>query len=636
MIKKILLSSLALVVVSVLLIISYLYFNKSPQLFSASVAVVSSSETLEADQTSLRNTVNGAVVGFADAYNTQAWLGIPYAQAPLGDLRWRAPQPASNWQGVRDATKYGEPCVQYWGGLAAQEGESGGLLGSEDCLSLNIWAPRLTTDLIESTKLPVMVWIHGGGNDSGTAKLYQAHHLAGSQKVIVVLINYRVGLLGWFSHQSIRDTASNLEDASGNFGTLDIIHSLKWVRDNIGSFGGDSGNVTIFGESAGGRNVYSMLASPLAKGLFHRAISQSGTVDTTLQTLAEDFDDEKNTKVVSGLKNSSNGIISLVLAELYPEQTQAQIRPRIANTPSEQLLSVLRATNPEQLMRLASKNTGSTGYIKIARVIRDGYVIPKQSLMELFKDPSQYNSVPLITGTNRDEQKVFMARDNKYVSQLLGVLPKIKDSVRYNRVSEYISTNWKAGAVDEPAKLISNTQAPPVFAYRFDWDDSPVNFAVDLQNLLGASHGMETNYMFGDFQGGMPFGITHNKNNAPGRADLALSMMDYWAGFAYSGDPGRGRSGSLAPWNAWQARGNNIMLLDSLKDGGSRMAEVRTNVADIKTKLASDEVLTETEDRCEAYAFLFLHGYQTSHFWNSDEYAALGCDAYPVGSFRNS
>ena len=142
--------------------------------------------------------------------------------------------------------------------------------------------------------------------------------------------------------------------------------------------------------------------------------------------------------------------------------------------------------------------------------------------------------------------------------------------------------------------------------------------------------------MFGDFQGGMPFGITHNKNNAPGRADLALSMMDYWAGFAYSGDPGRGRSGSLAPWNAWQARGNNIMLLDSLKDGGSRMAEVRTNVADIKTKLASDEVLTETEDRCEAYAFLFLHGYQTSHFWNSDEYAALGCDAYPVGSFRNS
>ncbi|MFT6047958.1 MAG: para-nitrobenzyl esterase [Arenicella sp.] len=636
MIKKILLSSLALVVVGVLLIASYLYFNKSPQLFSASVAAMPNSAMREADPHSLRDTVNGMVLGFTDAYNTQVWLGIPYAQAPLGDLRWRAPQPVSNWQGFRDATKYGEPCVQYWGGLAAEDGESGSLLGSEDCLSLNIWAPRLKIEEIQGTKLPVMVWIHGGGNDSGTAKLYQAHHLAGSQNVIVVLINYRLGLLGWFSHQSIRDTASNMEDASGNFGTLDIIQSLKWVRDNIGSFGGDSGNVTIFGESAGGRNVYSMLASPLAKGLFHRAISQSGTVDTTLQALAEDFDDERHTKVVSGLKNSSNGIISSVLAARYPEQTPAQIRSAIANTPSDQLLKILRATDARQLMELASQNTGSPGYIKVARVIRDGHVIPKQSLMTLFNDPSQYNSVPLLTGTNRDEQKVFMARDTKYVSQLLGVLPKIRDPLRYGRVSEYISTNWKAGAVDEPAKLISQTKASPVFAYRFDWDDSPVNFALDLKKLLGASHGMETNYMFGDFQGGMPFGITHDKNNAQGRADLALSMMGYWAEFAYSGDPGRGRSGSLAPWTAWQARGNNIMLLDSLKGGGNRMAEVRTNVADIKLKLASDEILSKTEDRCEAYAFLFLHGYQTSHFWNSDEYSALGCEAYPVGSFRNS
>ena len=636
MIKKILLSSLALVVVGVLLIMSYLYLNKSPQLFSTSVAAVSSSAIRAADPHSLRDTATGKVLGFNDAYNTQAWLGIPYAQAPVGDLRWRAPQPASDWQGVRHATQYGEPCVQYWGGLAAQDGETGSLIGSEDCLSLNIWAPRATNSAIQIKELPVMVWIHGGGNDSGTAKLYQAHHLAGSQNVIVVLINYRVGLLGWFSHQSIRDTASNLEDASGNFGTLDIIHSLKWVRDNIGSFGGDAGNVTIFGESAGGRNVYSMLASPLAKGLFHRAISQSGTVDTTLQVLAEDYDDEKHTKVVSGLKNSSNGIISLVLAARHPEQTSAQIRSAVANTPSDQLLEMLRATDAKQLMDLASQNTGLPGYIKVARVIRDGHVIPKQSMMDLFKDPSQYNSVPLLTGTNRDEQKVFMARDNKYVSQLLGVLPKIRDPLRYDRVSEYISTNWKAGAVDEPAKLISQTQASPVFAYRFDWDDSPVNIALDLKSLLGASHGMETNYMFGDFQGGMPFGITHDKDNAPGRADLALSMMDYWAQFAYSGDPGTGRSGSLAPWNAWQVSGNNIMLLDSVKDGGNRMAEVRTNVADIKTRLASDEVLTKTQDRCEAYAFLFLHGYQTSYFWNPSEYAALGCDAYPVGSFRNS
>ena len=240
-----------------------------------------------ADPTSLRDTQAGQVLGFADTYNTQAWLDIPYAAAPVGELRWRAPQAAEAWTGVRNALQYGATCTQFSGILSGQEGDDGDLVGNEDCLSLNVWSPRLAPNELANKKLPVMFWIHGGGNDSGTANIYQAHHLAGSKDVIVVLINYRLGLMGWFSHDAIRANANNFEDASGNFGTLDIIAALGWVKNNISAFGGDPDNVTIFGESAGGRNVFSLLASPLAKGLFHRAISQSGTADTTLLTLAE-------------------------------------------------------------------------------------------------------------------------------------------------------------------------------------------------------------------------------------------------------------------------------------------------------------------------------------------------------------
>jgi para-nitrobenzyl esterase len=289
--------------------------------------------------------------------------------------------------------------------LAGVEGENGQVVGDEDCLSLNVWAPKtaLLNNQENTKKLPVMYWIHGGGNDSGTGMLFQGHHLAGEKEVIVVTINYRVGILGWFSHDAIRASASNLEDASGNFGTLDIIQGLKWVQQNIAQFGGDPDNVTIFGESAGGRNVYSMLASPLAKGLFHRAISQSGTPDTTLLTLAEDFDDNKLIEPVSGLKNSSNGLISLVISDLDSSLSQEQVRQKIATTEPQELLKTLRNTSPEKLMTLAVNN-GSSGYIQIARVLRDGYVLPKVSTLELFKSSDNYNSVPMMLGSNRDEQ----------------------------------------------------------------------------------------------------------------------------------------------------------------------------------------------------------------------------------------
>jgi len=624
----------AIIVVIALSGFAYLSVNKSPQIFEKSKAGLYHTQERVIDKNSELTIDSGKLVGFVDAYDTYAWLGIPYAQAPVGELRWKAPQVAKQWSTDLEATEYGMPCIQLSGQLSGVDGEQGSVVGSEDCLSLNIWAPK--SALSSDKKLPVMYWIHGGGNDSGTGKLFQGHHLAGEKNVIVVTINYRVGMLGWFSHDAVRATASNLEDASGNFGTLDIIHGLKWVQQNIAEFGGDPDNVTIFGESAGGRNVYSMLASPLAKGLFHRAIAQSGTPDTTLLTLAEDFDDDKLKNPVSGLRNSSNGLISLVLSDLNPGMTSADIREKISLTPAADLMAMMRQVEPEKLMMLASENTIDSIYIQVARVLRDGYVLPKQSTLELFKSPENYNSVPLMLGTNRDEQKLFMARNPRYVDILFGLLPRPKDEAYYNRVSKYVSENWKAGAVDEPAKIITNTNAPELYAYRFDWDESPSNFLVDMPTLIGASHGLEISFVFGDFEGGVQLGPLLDKNNAEGRKELSLSMMDYWAEFAHSGKPAKGYSGQQPEWSKWSQSGVNLMLFDTNADGGRRMQEIRTNVADIKAMLPVDKILNDQRERCEAYAALFLHGYQSSDFWNPEEYSKLGCDQYPAGEFRNS
>jgi para-nitrobenzyl esterase len=634
MLKKLILVLLALVVIFAGTGFAYIAVNQSPQLFEKSVAGLYQTEERAVDSSSELQIDSGKLVGFADSYNTYAWLGIPYAKAPVGELRWKAPKPAVHWGSTLQATDYGNSCIQLAGPLAGVEDDGKEIVGNEDCLSLNIWAPK--SALNSTKKLPVMYWIHGGGNDSGSGKVFQGHHLAGEKDVIVVTINYRVGMLGWFSHDAIRATSLTPEDASGNYGTLDIIQGLKWVQKNIAQFGGDPKNVTIFGESAGARNVYSMLASPLAKGLFHRAISQSGTPDTTLLTLAEDFDDNKLTNPVSGLINSSNGLISLVLSQENPLLSQTEIRQKISSTSPEELLATMRAVAPENLMMLASNNNPESKYIQVAKVLRDGYVLPKTSTLKLFNSLENYNSVPLMLGSNRDEQKLFMAQNPRYVDNLLGVLPRPKNKAYYNRVSQYVSDNWKAGAVDEPAKKISQTNAPNVYAYRFDWDESPSNLLIDLPTLIGAAHGLEISFVFGDFEGGVAIGPLLDKTNAPGRKQLSLAMMDYWAAFAHFGDPGKGLSGKQTKWSAWDQSGANIMLLDTNTDGDLKMHEIRTNVADIKAKLSIDNIITEPRERCEAYAALFLHGYQPSDFWNPEEYSKLGCDKYPAGLFRSS
>src|SRR5262245_46163456 len=228
--------------------------------------------TLRADLATVK-TDAGTVSGAAASGGVTAYLGIPYAAPPVGDLRWRAPQPVAHWDGVRKADEFGTSCMQNQAGSRlpwTEEFMTQGPIG-EDCLFLNVWTPAKST----GSKLPVMFWIYGGGFNEGSSSVavYNGAPLA-TKGVVVVSANYRVGPLGFLAHPELSKESEH--HVSGNYGLLDQIAALRWVRANIAFFGGDPGAVTIFGQSAGALSVTSLMRSPLAKGLFSRAIAQSG------------------------------------------------------------------------------------------------------------------------------------------------------------------------------------------------------------------------------------------------------------------------------------------------------------------------------------------------------------------------
>lgn len=485
-------------------------------------AVADKQEPHTADQQAQRNTATGAVVGFADQHNTHAWLGIPFAAPPVGDLRWRAPQPAESWSGTREALSHGAPCTQLWGPISGIDGEEGEIAGAEDCLYLNIRALRFAPDAIpqKEERLPVMVWIHGGGNSIGTANTYPGQKLSGTQKIVYVALNYRLGLHGWFSHPALRNAAANTADASGNFGTLDVIAALQWVQQNIAYFGGDPNNVTLFGESAGGRDVYAMLASPLAKGLFHKAISQSGSAATMKLSRAENFLSDK----VPSMQNSSNEVFARLLMEDGKAIDQQAAKALIDSMLAAEAMRYLRAKSSEELLH-GTEPLGM-GLYPHPQNFRDGHVLPEDSLLSRFADRSMYNSVPMILGTNRDEQKPILLGDSRFAWRLFGVIPRIKDEEAFERFTAYFSDQWKALAVDEPAMLISEAQGGSVFAYRFDWDEGPSSLLTDFSKLLGAGHGLEISYVFGDFDKGISMPFLFSEENKAGRmaADTKLDQ----------------------------------------------------------------------------------------------------------------
>ncbi len=560
-----------------------------------------------ADPTSKRTLNSGEVVGFVGSYGSHVWLGLPFAKPPTGELRWRAPRPPEPWSGTREALAHGSPCPQFASLLGGVEALRGSVVGSEDCLYLNVYAPRFEPGAVPQgdARLPIMFWIHGGGNTIGHAGFYDGGSLAAQENVIVVTTNYRLGPFGWLYHPALAEADADATrlDRSGNYGTLDLVRALAWVRENAEAFGGDPERVTIFGESAGGANVFSLLLSPLARGLFQRAVVQSGGVSPA--TLAE-----------AQQGNPDDG----------PEGSTG------SNTVLAALGDAPRARSPEEVLK-AYPGEKAIGMFDMPTILRDGVVVPDEDPRERFAR-GDYNKVPLVLGTNRDEVKLFIFGSPELVRRWFGIFPMLRvPAERYEMISEYSAKAWKASGVDTLAPVLRAAQGPSVYAYRFDWDEEPTLFFADYSVLLGAAHGFEIPFVFGHWKLGGAGDLMFDDENLPGREALSAAMRSYWAQLAYTGDPGRGRKGDLPPWTAWDdatPESPKYVVFDTEAGGGVRMSWETYDKDRIVAEVRGDPRLPSWREKCEQLRGLALH----SGYYTRGDYAAEpGCAEFAFADY---
>ena len=549
-----------------------------------------------ADELTSRHPPAGPVIGQIEENGALSWRGIPFAQPPVGELRWKAPRRPKPFQKTFVADSFSAVCPQL-GNLLMDIDPSlyGKKIGSEDCLYLNIWAPPAKGAGEKHEPLPVMVWLHGGSNAGGAGSLYRGGNLAAQQGVIVVTINYRLGLLGWFSHPSLRSVAESSLDKTSNFGLLDIIQALKWVRENIAAFGGDAGNVTLFGESAGAMNTVSLLYSPMAKGLFHKAIAQSGSLRQTPVEVAEQWTTDDRSEF------SSSETAAKILVQRGQAMTREQAREMVAGFTGQEFLKLMYSASETELVATYMPDIGAR--IRAPQIIPDGIVIPRASPWELISDALRVQKLPIILGSNRDEMKFFLGLSPAYVTIIPGSEIRIHDIPRYNLHARYLSDRWTAQGVDELALRLGKHN-PDVYAYRFDWDDQPSYPQADFREFFGAGHAMEIPFIFNDFVGMKEFSYHFTEQNRSDREKLSSAMGEYWANFAYTGKPGKGRSGRLPEWSSWGA--GNKQILDAESDGGIHSRQGVLTMQSLYDRYLADDSFASEEEKKGFYAALFL------------------------------
>lgn len=571
------------------------------------------------EKTTLRHIAQGELTGLIADNGALVWRGIPFAEPPVGHLRWKAPRPPRPWTGRFSATKNGSACFQGTDLAAPFKDDDGdGFVGSEDCLYLNIFAPANTSS---ADRLPVMYWIYGGGNVGGhnATPGYDGSVLAQKHQVIVVAVNYRVGTMGWFMHPAFAGSGAGPADRSGNWGTLDTIRGLEWVRDNIAAFGGDPGRVTIFGESAGAVNVFALVLSPMAKGLFHRAISQSGGLQEMPLAAALNFADD----AVPGMPNSAPEVVNEILIRDGKAKNRAEAKARQLSMSNAEITQLLYSQTPAEITKIV--NPSGVRLYPAPRLFSDGAVLPAGPAIEALAQ-GLFNKVPMIIGTNRDERRTYMMADPKWRSVLL---TNAGDYVRY---AKYGSLAWKQRAVDDVARAVTRSGHPDVFVYRFDWDEEENFRGFNLSVAMGAGHTVEIPFVFGVGNGFLvPLGNPDNRE----RKALSSSMMSYWTQFARTGNPHTGRDGREVVWTAWNnsPRANKMIIFDSASDGGIRMSSEEITEETLKQSLLNDREFKDQTIHCEIYKALFWG----SAAWSGSEYEKLGregCSKFPVGAKR--
>jgi para-nitrobenzyl esterase len=503
-------------------------------------------ETSQAAVSLERQTAEGPVIGVEDPSTpTVSWKAIPYAKAPVGALRWRAPQPPEKRVSPLRADKFCDLCPQYID-HDRNPATPQIIVGKEDCLYLNIWAPKNALG-----KLPVFFWIHGGGNSIQwpLLSLLDGGALSARGNMIVVTFNYRLGPMGFFSHPALQ-TGDPAGD-SGNFTILDIIAALKWVQANIHQFGGDPNNVTIAGESAGGQNVICLVSSPMARGLFHRAISQSGVIRPSTPAQGEAH-------------------VYNIAAKLLVKDGKAADIPAatalLAAMSDSDLNTYMRSKSAADFLEMYPEGK-KMGMIFFPTAYGDGKVLPSNFYATM--KSGHYNKVPMILGTNKEETKLFLRSIPPFADwrQDGSLLTDPAKTDLFNLVAAYQSDGWKVMAVDNLARILTaHADQPPVFAYQFLWGAGGAkNPVIDppLNILLGACHAMEIDFVFGTEKASLG-ALVFNEKNRPGRVALSHAMMDYWSQFARSGNPNKEGSG-FPQWLRWSNApdGPKTMALDA-------------------------------------------------------------------------
>ena len=528
----------------------------------------------------LGNNIIKTTSGISEGYLKNSvlnWDDIPYAEPPVGDLRWKAPRALQSSEYI--IQKEENFCVQEPSGLGGSDGFNF-FSGSEDCLYLDIKRPKK----IGNGLLPVMFWIHGGGNTSGLKDLYDFSSMVKKHDVVVVTINYRLGPFGWFTHPSIQDLQEGLDKAS-NFGTLDIIAALEWVKLNISLFGGDPNNVTIFGESAGGHNVLSLLVSKHAKGLFHKAISQSGY--TTSFSKKEAFKQiYKSSTSEHASWNIVNNIIKDNSLDIVQEGNQTEIR------------KLLKNMSAKDYFRYYSERPS---YKNLVLLTEDGIVIPEIGLTAALSKKEYVNNVPIIAGSNKDEVKLWLASakyfvdlDYSFLGSIFGV-PKVvlNDKDAFNIFNSYRSRAWKIRGVDDPLRSLYIAGNEDLYAYRYDWDDHRRFIIADFKELIGAAHATEIPLLTGNTKLVGDYGFLIYPNG-PSKRFTSTNMMKFWTNFAKNGKPGISSNGvEWAKYNGQKNLPSSYMVIDNRKN--LKMHKDEFSFSSLSKDLYKEDALTELE-----------------------------------------
>ena len=476
------------------------------------------------------------------------WEDIPYAQPPVGDLRWKAPRSITIPKNIKPIDN--NFCVQRPSSLGGADGD-GDYVGNEDCLYLDIFAPKK----VDSEKLPVMFWIHGGGNTSGLKDLYDFSKMVRKHNVIIVRINYRLGPFGWFYHPAIQGFQAG-DDKTSNFGTLDIIAALKWVQKNIDLFNGDKENITIFGESAGGHNVLSLIGSKKAEGLFHKAISMSG------YTTSITPDDAYRQQIRSSTSDFSSWE---VVNKIIFEQDFIRKQNEMSN---EEIRNILKDLSTDDFFKhYVDRKT----YQELPLTTSDGIVISKNGLKNSLSNKDHVNIVPTIAGSNLDEVKLWLSTaeyfidvDYSLIGSIIG-LPKVilKDNDAFEAFNHYRSMAWKIRGGDDPLNSLLRAGNKELYAYRFDWDDHRRLFVADFKNLIGAAHATEIPLLSGsyDLVGGYPLSDLIYPSGIS-KLYTSRNMMRFWTNFAKNGVPGKSTNGK--EWTTYNNK-RNFIIIDKKK-----------------------------------------------------------------------